>query len=148
MAGTAGHAERCRLHDGQLTSGDSVTASLNDPDNPTNQVWLWQRSANGSTNWTNISGATSASYTTTAADAGNYLRATVTYDDSSGTGLTLDASTSSAVKLHRYDGNSDGSIQRSEVIDAIEDYLFPADPTNPTTTRDEVIEVIELYLFP
>ena len=132
----------------QLTVDDTVTATLTDPDNPTNQVWLWQRSADGSTNWSNISGATSASYTTTAADAGNYLRATVTYDDSSGTGLTLDASTSSAVKLHRYDGNSDGEIQRSEVIDAIEDYLFPADPTNPTTTRDEVIEVIELYLFP
>ena len=89
----------------QLTSGDSVTAILTDADNPvaTSYVWRWQRSANGSTNWTTISGATSASYTTTAADAGHYLRATVTYDDSSGTGLTLDASTSSAVKLHRYD---------------------------------------------
>ena len=69
-----------------LVSGDSVTATLTDPDNPTNQVWLWQRSANGSTNWSNISGATSASYTTTDADAGNYLRATVTYNDDSGTG--------------------------------------------------------------
>ena len=128
----------------QLTSGDSVTAILTDADNPvaTSYVWRWQRSANGSTNWTNISGATSASYTTTNADAGNYLRATVTYDDSSGTGLTLDASTSSAVKLHRYDGNSDGEIQRGEVIDAINDYLF-----GTGTERDEVIEVIKLYLF-
>ena len=125
-----------------LVSGDSVTATLTDPDNPTNQVWLWQRSANGSTNWSNISGATSASYTTTAADAGNYLRATVTYDDSSGTGLTLDASTSSAVKLHRYDGNASGAIERTEVIDAINAYLF-----GTGTDRDEVIEVINLYLF-
>ena len=132
----------------QLTAGDSVTATLTDADNPTNQVWLWQRSADGSTNWTTISGATSASYITTAADAGNYLRATVTYDDSSGTGLTLDASTSSAVKLHRYDGNSDGEIQRDEVINAINDYLFPADPANPTTTRQDVIDLINLYLFP
>ena len=75
-----------------LVSGDSVTATLTDPDNPTNQVWLWERSANGSTNWSTISGATSASYTTTADDAGNYLRATVTYDDDSGAGLTADAS--------------------------------------------------------
>ena len=96
----------------QLTSGDTVTATLTDPDNPTNQVWQWQRSANGSTNWSNISGATSASYTTTAADAGNYLRATVTYDDDSGTGLTLDASTSNAVKLHTYDANASGRIER------------------------------------
>ena len=125
-----------------LVSGDSVTAALTDPDNPTNQVWLWQRSANGSTNWSNISGATSASYITTAADAGNYLRATVTYDDSSGTGLTLDASTSSAVKLHRYDGNASGAIERNEVIEAINDYLF-----GTGTERGEVIDVINLYLF-
>ena len=127
----------------QLTVGDRVTASLNDPDNPTNQVWLWQRSANGSTNWTTISGATSASYTTTAADAGNYLRATVTYDDSSGAGLTLDASTSNAVKLHTYDADASGRIERSEVIAAINDFLFAR-----TITREQVIEVITLFLFP
>ena len=127
---------------GGLVSGASVTAQLTDPDNPTNQVWQWQRSANGSTIWSTISGATSASYITTAADAGNYLRATVTYDDDSGTGLTLDASTSSAVKLHRFDGNASGVIERDEVIDAINDYLF-----GTGTERDEVIEVIKLYLF-
>ena len=125
-----------------LVSGDPVTATLTDADNPVNHAWRWQRSANGSTNWSNISGATSASYTTTAADAGNYLRATVTYDDSSGTGLTLDASTSSAVKLHRYDGNANGAIERNEVIEAINDYLF-----GTGTERGEVIEVINLYLF-
>ena len=108
----------------QLTSGETVTAILTDADNPVNHAWRWERSADGSTNWSNISGATSASYTTTAADAGNYLRATVTYDDDSGTGLTLDASTSSAVRLHRYDGNANGEIERNEVIDAINDYLF------------------------
>ena len=132
----------------QLTVDDTVTATLTDPDNPTNQVWLWQRSANGSTNWSNISGATSASYTTTDADAGKYLRATVTYDDDSGAGLTLDASTSSAVKLHRYDDDANGEIERNEVINAINDYLFPADPANPTTTRQDVIDLINLYLFP
>ena len=128
----------------QLTSGDSVTAILTDADNPvaSSYVWRWQRSANGSTNWSNISGATSASYTTTGADAGNYLRATVTYDDDSGTGETADASTSSAVKLHRYDGNANGEIERTEVIDAINAYLF-----GTGTDRDEVIDVINLYLF-
>ena len=52
-------------------------------------------------------------------------------------------STSSAVKLHRYDGNANGAIERNEVIDAINDYLF-----GTGTERDEVIEVINLYLFP
>ena len=124
-----------------LVSGASVTAQLADPDNPTNQVWLWQRSANVSTNWSNISGATSASYITTAADAGNYLRATVTYDDSSGAGQTADRATSNRVRIHTYDADADGRIDRSEVIEAIRDYLFER-----IITREQVIEVIKLYL--
>ena len=124
----------------QLTSGETVTAILTDPDNPTNQVWQWQRSADGSTNWSNISGATSASYTTTAADAGNYLRATVTYDDSSGTGLTLDASTSSAVKLHRYDAQRERSDREERGHCRHQRLPLPL-RMNPIT-RDQVIEVI------
>ena len=130
----------------QLTSGDRVTATLTDADNPvaSSYVWRWERSADGSTNWSSISGATSASYTTTAADAGNYLRATVTYDDDSGTGLTAGpVATADRVKLHTYDANASGRIERSEVIEAIRDYLF-----NRTITRDQVIQVIRLYLSP
>ena len=126
----------------QLTSGDSVTARLTDADNPANQVWLWQRSVDGSTSWTTISAATSASYTTTNADAGNYLRATVTYDDSSGTGQTAGpTATTDRVKLHTYDSNANGRIDRSEVIDAIRHYLFAN-----SISREQVIEVIRLYL--
>ena len=127
----------------QLTVGDTVTAALTDANNPvaSSYVWQWERSADGSTNWSNT-GVTSASYTTVDADAGNYLRATVTYEDASGAGQTADASTSSAVKLHRYDGNANGEIERTEVIDAINAYLF-----GTGTDRDEVIEVINLYLF-
>ena len=43
--------------------------------------WQWARSSNGSTNWVNISGATSASYTIVRSDAGFFLRALVTYAD-------------------------------------------------------------------
>ena len=131
-----------------LVSDDPVTATLIDPDNPTNQVWQWQRSSDGSTNWTTISGATSASYTTTDTDAGNFLRASVTYDDDSGTGQTAGpAATSDRVAIHRYDADANGRIERPEVIDAINDFLFPPDPNNPIS-RDEVIEVINLFLFP
>ena len=126
----------------QLTSGDSVTATLTDPDNPTNQAWQWARSSTASGTFTNIPNATSASYTTADADAGNYLRATVTYTDDSGTGQTAGpVATSDRVKLHTYDADADGSINRSEVIEAIRDFLF-----HRTITRDEVIQVIRLYL--
>ena len=67
----------------------------------------------------------------------------MTYDDDSDTGQTAGpVATTDRVKLHRYDGNSDGSIQRSEVINAINDFLFGSG-----TSRSEVIEVINLFLF-
>ena len=122
----------------QLTSGDPVTASLTDPDNPvaSSYVWRWERSADGSTNWSNISAATSASYTTTNADAGNYLRATVTYEDDSGTGQTAGpVATTDRVKLHTYDADANGRINRSEVIEAIRDFLVAH-----SISRAEVIE--------
>ena len=43
----------------------------------------------------------------------------------------------------RYDANSNGMIEKSEVLAAIDDYLF-----SQTLTKDEVLEVIDLYLFP
>lgn len=44
----------------------------------TETTYQWQTSADGSTAWANIAGATAANYTLTAADAHQYLRALVT----------------------------------------------------------------------
>jgi hypothetical protein len=44
---------------------------------PITYAYEWERSANGSTGWTTISGATASSYTLDPADAGQYLRARV-----------------------------------------------------------------------
>ena len=61
----------------QPAVGTAVTATLNDPDGSVSGLgWQWARSANGSTGWTNISGATSDAYLPVAADDGMYLRAT------------------------------------------------------------------------
>ena len=70
-----------------LEAGDTVTATLSDPDGGvTGVAWQWAFSANGSSNWTIILGATSATYTATEANVGNYLRATATYTDAVGSG--------------------------------------------------------------
>ena len=67
--------------------GTAITAVLNDPDGSVTGVsWQWARSSNRNTGWTNISGATSASYTPSSADQGMYLRATASYDDAQGSG--------------------------------------------------------------
>ena len=123
-----------------LVSGASVTATLTDADSPTNQVWVWQRSSNGSSNWSTISGATSASYTTTNADAGNFLRASVTYDDDSGTGQTAGpAATTGRVAIDSYDGNADGTIDSSEVLEAVAGYF------RNEISAQRVLQVVALY---
>ena len=47
-------------------------------------AFQWQRSANGTSGWSNISGASSAEYNRTGADNGQYLRCRVTASNSQG----------------------------------------------------------------
>ena len=47
--------------------------------------------------------------------------------------------------LERYDADDSGTIEKSEAIQAIEDYLFGEGAD--AISKDEVIEVIKLYLF-
>ena len=71
----------------EAETGTPLTATLEDGDGGvTGEVWQWARSRNGQTGWTNISGATSSSYTPTVADEDFFLRATVTYTDRRGAG--------------------------------------------------------------
>ena len=67
--------------------GTRITAALNDPDGGVNgAAWQWARSSNRNTGWTHIGGATSARYTPSSDDEEMYLRATVSYDDTQGSG--------------------------------------------------------------
>ena len=67
--------------------GTVLTAeSLTDPDGSVSNVsWQWAKSSDGS-NWRDISGANSDSYTPVADDVGSYLRATASYPDGHGSG--------------------------------------------------------------
>ena len=65
--------------------GAAIRAKLSDPDGGVSSAaWQWARSSERSTGWTNIGGATSASYTPSSDDEEMYLRATVSYDDAHG----------------------------------------------------------------
>ena len=69
-----------------------VTAELSDDDRPSGVSWQWSRSPNGRTDWVNIPGATGSAYTPTLeADAGNYIRATASYDDGHGPNKSAEA---------------------------------------------------------
>ena len=55
------------------------------------------------------------------------------------------ASTDAAALLDRYDADGDDKIDKGEVIEAINDYLFGTG--DEQITKAEVIEIINLYLF-
>ena len=78
----------------EAETGTPLTATLEDGDGGvTGEAWQWARSRNGRTGWTNISGATSSSYTPTVADEDFFLRATVAYTDRRGAGKSGEAIT-------------------------------------------------------
>ena len=75
----------------QPESGTALTASLSDPDGSLSDIsWQWAASSDGS-NWSDISGANSDSYTPVADDVGIYLQATASYTDGHGSGRSAHA---------------------------------------------------------
>ena len=130
--------------------GAEVTATLGDPDGSVTDVtWQWAKSADMDS-WMDISGATSMSYTPASMDAGYHLRATATYTDLLDSGRTARAVSDHAVTdvdplFARYDANGNDMIDKAEVIQAINDYLFGEG--DEAISKAEVIELINLYLF-
>lgn len=77
----------------------ALSASLTDPDGSiTDLTWQWQRAdtADAAT-WTDISGATAATYTPVDADAGKFIRAQASYDDGEGDDKTAVGAAGNAV---------------------------------------------------
>jgi hypothetical protein len=62
----------------------ATAASVTGTPTPT-RTWQWQRSADGSTGWANISGATASTYTLVSADENEYVRAVQTETNANGT---------------------------------------------------------------
>ena len=77
-----------------------LTATLTDPDGqPSTVNWQWQRADNPANPvWTNISGATSATYTVVADDLGKALRAVVSYQGVGGVDQEVQSAATSAVR--------------------------------------------------
>ena len=60
----------------------ALTATLSDPDGAVSSVtWQWASAPSGNGSFTDIGGASGASYTPKLADVGSVLRATASYDD-------------------------------------------------------------------
>ena len=75
-------------------AGQETTATVTDPDNVVGATtWTWHRSTSRSGGWAEITAANTSTYTPVTGDSGNYLRATVTYEDGDASGKTLQAVT-------------------------------------------------------
>ena len=95
-----------------------VTATLSDPDGVTGTAtYEWERSA-GRSAWHVINGATAASYTPTAADAGHYLRVSTSYTDGHGSGKTAQTVAPNVVLAR--------TLSRLEVVTTSSRQLYPA----------------------
>ena len=77
---------------------EAITATLTDPDGGvTGTTWQWSSSNTSGGTYTNISEATSASYTPVATDSGKYLKATASYTDAHGPGKSAEKVADNAV---------------------------------------------------
>jgi hypothetical protein len=77
--------------------------------------------------------------------AGEWLHYRVAAVNLVGTGPFSEPVPSVDPLIFRYDTNANGTIDRSEVIAAINDYLFGGE--GETISRADVIRLITLYLF-
>ena len=69
-----------------------LSATLTDPDGGVSgQSWQWSRGDTATGSFSNISGATSPSYTPVQADVGKYLKVSVTYTDALSSGRSAEA---------------------------------------------------------
>ena len=69
--------------------GTELEAALTDPDGiVSGPTWQWSQADSKNGNYSDISGATSASYTPEASDTDKFLRATASYTDAEGSGKT------------------------------------------------------------
>ena len=117
-----------RLDSTEPEVGSEITASLEDPDgNLSSLRWQWSRSEDGATNWEDIAGASTSSYTPDADDEGLYLRAVVDYTDAEGSGKSADATGSQPVPASGDDGVVD--LTSTEDPDGPQD----SEPLNPPT---------------
>ena len=132
-------------------SGKAITAMLRDPDGhvASSVVWQWSKSMTMSGDFTDITDATSITYTPVAADEGYYLKATASYNDGHGSDKMADATTTAPVaagipaNLDKFDTNNNGGIEKVEVLDAIDDYL---DGGEGAPTKQEILDLIDYYL--
>ena len=136
--------------------GETITGAVMDPDGGvTGETWQWSRTMTPDMmdSWMDIGDATEAAYMVMEGDAGYHLRVMATYMDAVGTDTVMEYSpatmmvtmmTTGDTLVDRYDTNNNGMIEKSEVLVAIDDFLFGAPGV---IEKEDVLTLIDLFLF-
>ena len=94
--------------------GEPLTATLSDPDGTaTGATWTWSWNTTSTGSFTTINGANSANYTPATADAGRYLKASVSYTDPFGSGQSAEQVSDNAVAANPSPEFADNSVTLS-----------------------------------
>lgn len=116
---------------GTAQQGQVLTATTGTWTNsPTSYAYQWQTSANGTSGWANLTGATSSTYTAQAGDVGNYLRVQVTATNAGGSNAASSAATSQVTA---------GSLTYQQMVAALPaSNYWRANETSGTTLADSI----------
>ena len=143
--------------------GDTITGAVMDPDGGvTGESWQWSRTMDTAdmSSWMDIQDATDAAYMVTAGDTGYHLRVKATYTDAVGTDTAMEYSMPTMMVdeamppggtelerlVARYDTSGNDTIEKVELFNAINEYLFgPWDSLG--YTKAGLFALINEYLF-
>ena len=107
------------------SAGTALTATLNDDDNSiSGETWSWKISDDGSSNWREITGAGTNSYTPQRADIDKYLQASVSYTDSYSSGKSATGTTGAVADrpaTNQHPSFADATADRSVAENTVED---------------------------
>jgi hypothetical protein len=118
IAGTAPVISGVPTISSQTQVGETITAtaaSVSGVPTPTTS-WQWQRSADGSTGWANISGATSSTYTLVLADDTNYVRAVQTETNAVGSDSANSAASAQISQGSAFDADYQAVLDRASTL--------------------------------
>ena len=113
-----------------------ITATLSDPDSGvTAESWQWAKSTTAQGSYSDITGATSATYTPADEDVGEFLRATVSYEDDHGQNQTAEAVSDNAVQAgaNRAPTFAGGTVTR----EVLENSAANVNVGSPVTATDQ-----------
>jgi hypothetical protein len=132
---------------GTVTEDQVLTADttgISDADGLGAFSYQWQRSTDGGSTWTSISGATGSTYILGDADVGNVLRVNVSYTDGHGMAESVTSAQTAAVGPV-----TNVSDPGTVVIDNIVDPVAVTDNLNPITVNiDNPTDVVEPQTVP